>query len=182
MVRERSRVQSSLTAPFFLFKSRNLRVTKSLIGFGATPECYTTALQMARPYKHPRTGVYYFRQRVPTDLRPLVGDKIVSRSLGTKEPETAKLRNVDEVRKQAVIWAGHRKKPEPLPVQQIVALSGILYRDHMAAIELEPGEPAVWTETPALLSLRQSRHGMDPRWTISRWSAVSSPTLQAAFA
>ena len=89
-------------------------------------------LQMARPYKHPRTGVYYFRQRVPSDLRRVLGDKIVSRSLRTKEPEAAKLRNADEVRKQALIWQRHRKQPEPLPHQQIVALSGLIYRDWMA--------------------------------------------------
>jgi hypothetical protein len=57
------------------------------------------ALQMSRPYKHPRNGVYYFRQRVPTDLRPLLGDKIVSRSLRTKEPSQAKILNAGEVRK-----------------------------------------------------------------------------------
>ena len=131
------------------------------------------ALQMARPYKHPRTGVYYFRQRVPTDLRPLLGDKIVSRSLGTKEPEAAKLRNVDEVRKQALIWAGHRKKPDPLPFQQIVALSGILYRDHIAAMELEPGEPAVWAETLALLD----RLGPEPE-AIAAWYGPTVDTMR----
>lgn len=102
------------------------------------------ALQMARPYKHPRTGVYYFRQRVPTDLRRLLGDKIVSRSLRTKDKEQAKLRNAVEVQKQAMIWERHRKQPEPLPHAQIVALSGLLYRDVMANLELEPGEASVW--------------------------------------
>ena len=84
------------------------------------------ALQMARPYKHTKTGVYYFRQRVPTDLRRLLGDKIVSRSLHTKDKEQAKVRNAVEVQKQAMIWERRRKRPEPLPHAQIVALSGIL--------------------------------------------------------
>jgi len=105
---------------------------------------------MARPYKHPRTGVYYFRQRVPTDLRHLLGDKIVSRSLQTKDKEQAKLRNADEVQKQAMIWERHRKRPEPLPFLQIVALSGILYREVMATLEMEPGEVSIWE---ALLKL-----------------------------
>lgn len=35
------------------------------------------ALQMACPYKYPRTGVYYFRQYIPTDLRGILGGKIV---------------------------------------------------------------------------------------------------------
>lgn len=60
-------------------------------------------LQMACPFKHKRTGVLYFRQRVPTDLRHLLGDKIVSRSLRTKDPEETKPRNAAEVMKQAAI-------------------------------------------------------------------------------
>ncbi len=104
------------------------------------------ALQMARLYKHPRTGVYFFRQRVPTDLRTLLGDKIVSRSLLTRDPELAKLRHAGEIQKQAVIWERHRKRPEPLPHAQIIALSGILYRDVMATLEQEPGETFIWEE------------------------------------
>lgn len=107
-------------------------------------------LQMARPFRHPRTGVYYFRQRVPTDLRGLLGDKIVSRSLRTKDGEQAKLRNAAEVQKQAMIWERHRKQPEPLPHAKIVALAGIMYRDAMATLEVEPGEASIWVEIQKL--------------------------------
>ncbi len=108
-------------------------------------------LQIARPYKHPKTGVYYFRQHVPTDLRRLIGDKIVSRSLRTKDPQEAKLANAAEVQKQAMIWERHRKQPEPIPHAQIVALSGILYRDYMAMMQLELGGTQIWTEVLKLL-------------------------------
>ena len=30
-------------------------------------------LCMARPFKHPKTGVYYFRKVVPDDMRALIG-------------------------------------------------------------------------------------------------------------
>lgn len=109
------------------------------------------ALQMARPYKHPKTGVYYFRQHVPTDLRRLLGDKIVSWSLRTKDHGIAKVLNASAIIKQAMVWERHRKQPEPLPHAQIVALSGILYRDVMASLELEPGEPSLWQAVLALL-------------------------------
>lgn len=122
------------------------------------------ALQMARPYKHPKTGVYYFRQRVPTDLRRLLGDKIVSRSLHTKDKEQAKVRNAVEVQRQAMIWERHRKQPEPLPHAQIVALSGILYRDVMTALELEPGEASVWQEVLNLLDRVASAPGGLAKW------------------
>ncbi|WP_220432306.1 site-specific integrase [Falsirhodobacter xinxiangensis] len=106
---------------------------------------------MARPFPHPRTGVFYFRQKVPADLRHILGNKIVSRSLRTKDPATAKLRNVEEVRKQALIWERHRKSPEPIPHKQIVALSGVVYQDYMAMLDAEPGDAGIWTEVLALL-------------------------------
>jgi hypothetical protein len=109
------------------------------------------ALQMARPYKHPKSGVYYFRQRVPKDLLPLLGDKTVSRSLQTKDRELAKHRNVGEIRKQAMILERHRKRPQPLPHTKMVALSGLLYRGVIATLEFEPGEPSIWVEVLKLL-------------------------------
>jgi len=82
------------------------------------------ALRMSQPYKHPKTGVYYFRQHTPTDLRPLLGDKIVSWSLRTKDCKEGKLRNAVAVIRQAKIWQRCRKQPEPLRHPQIMALSG----------------------------------------------------------
>lgn len=108
-------------------------------------------LQMARPTKNAKTGVYYFRQKTPADLVAIVGKKEVGWSLGTKDPEQAKVLNIVAVQKQAMIWERYRKRPEPLPHAKIVALSGILYRDYMASLELEPGEPTIWQNVLALL-------------------------------
>lgn len=44
------------------------------------------ALRMDRPWKHPDTGVYYFRKWIPLTLRPLLGKTVEKRSLGTKDP------------------------------------------------------------------------------------------------
>lgn len=107
-------------------------------------------LQMARPQKNSRSGVYYYRQKVPADLRKIVGRTEVSRSLRTKDPEEAKRLNAAEVRKQAVEWEALRSKPEPLPQREIVALSGVAYRDYLAMLENEPGEAEVWHEFLAL--------------------------------
>ena len=96
-------------------------------------------LQMARPQKNPKTGVYYYRQKVPTDLRQIVGRSEVSRSLRTKDPEDAKRLNAVQVRKQALEWETLRAKPEPLPQKQIIALSGVAYRDYLAMLEQRTG-------------------------------------------
>jgi integrase len=124
-------------------------------------------LQMARPQKNKKSGVYYFRQKTPADLVAVFGKTEVTWTLGTKDPEEAKVRNIEAVRKQALIWAALRKRPEPLLHQQIVALSGIIYRDHMAAMELEPGEPAVWVETLALLDRLAADPAEQDRWYAS---------------
>ncbi len=44
---------------------------------------------MAQPYKHPTTGIYYLRRRVPDELRPTLGREF-KRSLKTHNPSEAK--------------------------------------------------------------------------------------------
>lgn len=132
------------------------------------------ALKMSQPYKHPKTSVYYFRQHVPTDLRPLLGDKIISWSLRTKDCNEAKLRNAAAVLKQAMIWERHRKQPERLPHPQIVALSGQFYRSFMATLELEPGEARIWVEVQKLLDrVAAAPNGLE------KWYGKDADTLLA---
>lgn len=47
-------------------------------------------LSMARPHKHPKTGVYWFRKAVPRDLQALIGKREVLRTLKTKDPAEAR--------------------------------------------------------------------------------------------
>jgi hypothetical protein len=44
---------------------------------------------MAQPFKHPDTGIYYLRRKVPLELQPTLGREY-KRSLGTREPAKAK--------------------------------------------------------------------------------------------
>ncbi|EPW6912151.1 DUF6538 domain-containing protein [Vibrio parahaemolyticus] len=46
---------------------------------------------MTSPYKHPQTGVYYFRMAVPKALVPIVGKTVFKTSLRTKNLREAKL-------------------------------------------------------------------------------------------
>ena len=63
------------------------------------PEWYTRVvhmiLAMARPWKHPKTGVYWFRRRVPARLLTSVGKREEKRSLRTKDLSEAKARYRD---------------------------------------------------------------------------------------
>ena len=49
---------------------------------------------MSRPWKHPKTGVYWLRKRVPDDLQKLVGKREEKQSLGTRDPAEAKRKHL----------------------------------------------------------------------------------------
>lgn len=56
-------------------------------------------LAMARPWKHPKTGIFWLRRAVPDDLRLLVGKREEKRTLGTRDPTEARIRHVAELAK-----------------------------------------------------------------------------------
>jgi hypothetical protein len=41
-------------------------------------------LSMSRPFKHPKTGVYWLRKRLPADIAESSGRSIITKTLGTK--------------------------------------------------------------------------------------------------
>lgn len=101
-------------------------------------------LAMSRPWKHPKTGVYYFRRAVPEDLRAILGKREEKRSLGTKDPREAKRLHGEIALEVERRWAALRAQPEPLSQRQVVALSGLLYREQMALLSEEPGSSRLW--------------------------------------
>ncbi|WP_245486054.1 DUF6538 domain-containing protein [Mesorhizobium sp. M7A.F.Ca.US.010.02.1.1] len=60
---------------------------------------------MSRPVKHRKTGVYWFRKRVPADIAVLTGRKEVNRTLGTKDPEEAKRKFAEVLAEYEREWA-----------------------------------------------------------------------------
>jgi len=74
---------------------------------------------IASPYKHPKTGVFYFRRAVPKDLRPVLGWEI-KRSLRTRDPLKAKQLFVHELQQSELLISSVRatgKKPQDGSVQ-----------------------------------------------------------------
>ena len=108
-------------------------------------------LQMTRPWKHPVTGIFYFRKRVPDALRPRIGKTILKRSLGTKEIAAAKRLHAEVAAEISEEWDRLRREPEALPVveqifsdKQLHALAGELYADILREHGDNPGDPAIW--------------------------------------
>lgn len=84
-------------------------------------------LVMARPWKHPETGVYYLRVRVPRDLVDRVGRSIEKSTLHTKDPSEARVAFAKALAETHSRWAEIRKGVQTLTDRQIEALAGEVY-------------------------------------------------------
>ena len=129
-------------------------------------------MAMSRPHKNPKTGVYYFRQKVPADLRKLVGKAAVGWSLRTKDPAIAKARHPEAAAKQATIWQSMRAVPGALPHKQIMALVGRYRAQLDADLEDEPGEVAIWAHVLRI----EAKYRADPI-SLERWAGTTADAL-----
>ena len=103
-------------------------------------------LCMSRPFKHPKTGVYYYRRVVPEALRPALGKVEVRISLKTKDPREASARHPEVAARVAARWQALMEGPKPLNHRQAAALAGLWYQWFIAQHEDEPGKsPDGWT-------------------------------------
>jgi integrase len=64
-------------------------------------------IALGTPKRHPESGIYWFRKRVPDRLRKSVGRTEIKFSLRTRDPRIARLRNLDAMLKLERAWAGH---------------------------------------------------------------------------
>lgn len=121
------------------------------------------ALSMPRPYKHPRTGVYWYRQRVPSALltaakgkrvtvtidgritTPKIGNDLTV-SLDTKDVAEAKRRANEAQAEFDRIWLSFEDQPVALTLRQAVALAGEYYHVLRSVLEDDPGESALWAQ------------------------------------
>lgn len=99
---------------------------------------------MARPHKHPKTGVYWFRKAVPKDLRGVVGKREEVRTLRTKDPVEARTAHAKVAAEVDKHWRALRSPAETLTNKQVVALAGIFYRELTTELSDEPGTPTIW--------------------------------------
>jgi integrase len=124
-------------------------------------------LRMPGPWKHPN-GVFYFRKVVPEHLRAALDLREVRVSLGTRDPEEAKLLYLDVAADQQRVWLAARARviavavpagPTTLKLttKQIHGLAGEMYREIVAEHEAEPGTPERWT-----LALAAMRAALPP--------------------
>jgi integrase len=113
-------------------------------------------LGMSRPWKHPKTGVYWFRKAVPEAMRGLVGKVEIRRTLRTKNPREAAIRFTELAANVAAEWEVLRRGPEPLTPKQAAALAGLWYRWFTGEREEDAGE-----DSDGWLMLSEQLHDID---------------------
>jgi hypothetical protein len=118
-------------------------------------------LKMASPWKDPKTGVFYLRVRVPSDLRAKVKGQIISLPIGnkivqakageivkaslrTRDPREAKTRFSTALTALNDYWEAVRNGPQKLSQKDAVALAGEIYRTFLEAFEENPGSYERW--------------------------------------
>jgi hypothetical protein len=61
---------------------------------------------LGTPKRHPESGIYLFRKRVPERLKSSVGKSEVKFSLRTRDPVVARIRNLEETARLEWAWSG----------------------------------------------------------------------------
>lgn len=95
-------------------------------------------LRMATPWKHPNSGIFWLRRRVPADLIGVLGRREEKRSLRTRDPAEAKSAYVRAAAEIEARWASLRQGFQMLTHKQMIALAGEYYREMVAAGEDNP--------------------------------------------
>jgi integrase len=86
-------------------------------------------LPMARPWKHPLTGVYWFRKVVPVGLRARVGKREIKATLGTKDWRKATrlhaIKHAEVLESWSALRSGTAAQSQQVPRSAIAADSKI---------------------------------------------------------
>jgi integrase len=101
-------------------------------------------LAMARPWKHPKTGIYWLRKRVPEDLLRLVGKREEKRSLGTRDPAAAKRLHAVALADIELRWSNLRAPRKVLSEREAFELAAPLGEGWLAQHRENPSDQRAW--------------------------------------
>lgn len=101
-------------------------------------------LPMTRPWKHPKTGMYWLRKRVPDDLRLLVGKREEKRSLGTRDPDEAKVRLAQAMTEVDARWRNLRAAPKKLTEMEANEIAAPMFDQAVAQFRDNPSDQKFW--------------------------------------
>jgi integrase len=99
---------------------------------------------MTRPWRHPKTGIYWLRKRVPDELRPIVGKREEKQSLRTKDVGEAKVRLVQALVALDARWANLRRGSAVLTEVEAHKLALPVYHRWIEQHAANPTEQSFW--------------------------------------
>jgi len=95
---------------------------------------------MARPFRHPKTGIYWYRKRVPDALRSLVGKREEKVTLKTRDPAEAKIAHAKVASEIEQRWRRLAAGAQSLSQKTAEAIAGEIYRSMVAEHEDNPSQ------------------------------------------
>lgn len=102
------------------------------------------SLMTTRPWKHPKTGIYYLRRAVPADLLALIGKREEKISLGTKDPVRAKSLHARALLELDERWTNLRAGRKLLSEREAHEMVEPLYAWWIDQHRDEPSQQAFW--------------------------------------
>lgn len=100
-------------------------------------------LRMATPWKHPNSGIYWLRRRIPADLVALTGKREEKISLRTRDPAEAKAAYIRAAAEVEARWANLRSGTRRISHKEAIGIAGEFYRQLVAEHEDDPGDPSL---------------------------------------
>lgn len=97
-------------------------------------------LAMTRPVRHPTTGIFWFRKRVPTSLQAILGKREEKMSLKTRDPAEAKIAHARVSADVEERWRRLAEGIQSLSHRQIESVAGAIYRAMIDVNGDEPGQ------------------------------------------
>lgn len=144
------------------------------------------SLSMPSPVKHPKTGTYYLRQRVPVDLKEKARGKSVALpvngglksvtvgesikvSLATKDPAEAKARYREADAALSKFWEAIRKGPIRLTQKEVAERAGLVYGFFTDTFEDDAEEPEAWKAAKQINTavMRKAKLGASPKFPLT---------------
>lgn len=101
-------------------------------------------LRMPTPWKHPKTGVYWLRRRVPEHLQALVGRAEIRNSLGTKDPSEAKRRFAVAIADLDSKWANLLAGSKAISELEALEHARPFYQELFSAFAANPSAQDRW--------------------------------------
>ena len=128
-------------------------------------------IRMSQPWRHPKTGILYFRSRLPADVAESLAGRTftldvaggattirlngwIKVSLRTKDLGEARLRHASVQAQIQSRWQAARNGTRSLTNRQVHEIAGDWYRDLVREHEDEPGDVEQWELFQDLLSGR----------------------------